>query len=111
MGSAPLRHYMLTLKQICSHASVYTQPQYFTQIISAVYCDHPFPYYKIYSKIYDIPIVNGFTPFCVQGVKPPESTIVAFILRNIHHIIFRILMTIRALFNYIKILKGLGAVY
>ena len=49
--------------------------------------------------------------FCVQGVKPPESTIVAFILRNIHHIIFRILMTIRALFNYIKILKGLGAVY
>jgi len=63
MGSVPIRHYMLTLMQICSHASAYTQPQNFAQIISAVYCDHPFPYYKIYSKIYDIPIVNGFTPW------------------------------------------------
>ena len=46
-----------------SFGYVCIQPKYFSHIISVVYCDHLFPYYKIYSKIFAIPIVNGFTPW------------------------------------------------
>ena len=85
---------------VAVHTTVCTLPKYYAQIISAV-----FPIILLWSQILNFPT------FQFSMVLHPGATNVASFSSSIYHIICRILMTMRALSNDIKILKSLGAAY